>query len=72
MFHLASSRTSQLSQRQSENACACKAKAASVVESALSVLRSREFPFLLYWCKLENVVVSFVFESLVCNKSELV
>ncbi len=44
----------------SENACACKA--ASVVKSTLSVSRSREFPFLLYRCKLENVAVSFVFE----------
>ena len=51
---------------------AFKRKAESVVESVLSVSRSGELPFLLYRRKLENVAVSYVFELLVCNKSELV
>jgi hypothetical protein len=70
MFHSAATRMLQLSQSQSKNAF--KRKAESVVESVLSVSRSGELPFLLYRRKLENVAVSYVFELLVCNKSELV
>ena len=69
VFHLAASNMPQLRHHQSENIC--MRKAASVIESALSVSRSWELPFLLYRCKLENVAVSFVFESLVCNSLNL-
>ncbi len=70
VFHSASTRMLHLSRCQSENACT--RKAASVVELVLSVSRSWELPFLPYRYKLENVAVSFVFELLVCSKSELV
>jgi hypothetical protein len=54
----------------SENACA--SKAASIIVSMHSGSRLSKLLFLPYLSKLENVAVSFVFELLVCNKSELV
>jgi hypothetical protein len=70
LFRSAKTKHRHLCVAKSENICAHKA--VSVVASTLSGSRSRELPFLLYHSKLENVAVSFVFESLVCNKSELV
>jgi len=70
LFRSAKTKRRHLCVAKSENVCAHIA--ASIVALTLSGSRSCKLPFLLYQSKLENVAVSFVFESLVCNKSELV
>ncbi len=70
LFHSVEMKYCSLCGVKSENAC--ERKAGSVIKLTLSVSRSCELPFLLYRCKVENVAVSFVFELLVCDKSELV
>jgi hypothetical protein len=70
LFRSAKTKRKHLCVAKSENVCAHIA--VSVIMSTLSGSRSRKLLFLLYQSKLENVAASFVFESLVCNKSELV
>ncbi len=58
-----------------KNAGACAASKLKMTVCASCECRYIDnlcFLFLLYQCKLDNVAVSFVFEFVVCNKSELV